>query len=74
MTGDRIIQVTTGEYVIALQENGELLLVEASVDACKVLAKTKVVFGRCWTTPVISGGRIYLRNAAGDVVCVDVVK
>jgi len=33
-----------------------------------------VLQGKCWTTPVLAGGRIYCRNAAGDVVCLDVGK
>jgi hypothetical protein len=28
--------------------------------------------GKCWTVPVLANGRIYARNAAGQLVCVDV--
>ena len=31
-----------------------------------------VLNGRCWTVPVLANGRIYCRNAAGDLVCLDV--
>ena len=60
--------------LIALQENGTLLVAEASRDAFKPLAKAQVLAGRCWTVPALSDGRLFLRNAAGDAVCLDVRK
>ncbi len=58
--------------LIALQESGRLLIIEASTNSSKPLARAQPLSGRCWATPVLSGGRIYLRNALGDVVCLDV--
>lgn len=58
--------------LIALSEKGELIIAEASPGEFKPLARAQVIGGKCWTTPVLSNGRIYCRNAAGDVVCVDV--
>jgi outer membrane protein assembly factor BamB len=58
--------------VIGLGEKGGLLIAEATPDAFKPLARAQVLGGKCWTTPVLANGRIYCRNAAGDVVCVDV--
>ena len=40
----------------------------------KELARTKILDGKCWTVPVLSGGRVYARNSDGDVVCVDLRK
>ena len=34
----------------------------------------QVLNGRCWTVPVLSNGRIFARNAAGDLICVDARK
>lgn len=58
--------------LIALSENGELMVAEATPREFKPLSRAKVLDGRCWTTPVLANGRIYCRNAAGDLVCVDV--
>jgi outer membrane protein assembly factor BamB len=32
---------------------------------------TQALGGKCWTTPVLSSGRIYCRNAQGDIACFD---
>ena len=58
--------------LIAQGTKGELMIVEASPTACKVLAKAQILGGRCWTTPVLSNGRIHCRNSKGDLVCLDV--
>ncbi|MCL4787400.1 MAG: PQQ-binding-like beta-propeller repeat protein [Verrucomicrobia bacterium] len=58
--------------LIALTARGELLIVEATPEAFKPIARAQVIGGKCWTTPVLANGRIYCRNAAGDVVCLDV--
>jgi outer membrane protein assembly factor BamB len=61
-----------GDRLIVLSETGELAVVAAKPEVCQTLARTQVLGGRCWTPPVLSGGRIFCRNAKGDVVCVDV--
>jgi outer membrane protein assembly factor BamB len=58
--------------IIGLGEKGELLIAEATPDAFKPLARAQVLGGKCWTAPALANGRIYCRNAAGDVVCLDV--
>jgi len=58
--------------LIALTARGELLVVEATPQAFKPIARAQVIGGKCWTTPVLANGKIYCRNAAGDVVCLDV--
>jgi outer membrane protein assembly factor BamB len=58
--------------LIVLSETGELSIAEVSPSAFNPMAKAKVLDGRCWTVPVLSHGRIYARNAAGKMVCVDV--
>ncbi|MBP7827897.1 MAG: PQQ-like beta-propeller repeat protein [Verrucomicrobia bacterium] len=59
-------------HLIALSEKGELMVAPARPTEFKPLARAQVIGGKCWTTPVLANGRIYCRNAAGDVVCVDV--
>ncbi len=35
------------------------------------IAEAQVLTGKCWTVPVLANGLLYCRNAAGDVVCLD---
>jgi outer membrane protein assembly factor BamB len=58
--------------LIALTARGELMTVEASPEAFKPISRAQVLGGKCWTTPVLANGKVYCRNAAGDVVCLDV--
>ena len=58
--------------LIVLGEKGELVIAAADPAAFKALARWQVLGGRCWTMPVLSHGRIYCRNAKGDLVCIDV--
>jgi len=58
--------------LIVLGEKGELVIAEATPAAFKPLARAQVLGGRCWTTPALSQGRIYCRNAQGALVCLEV--
>ena len=58
--------------LIVLSEQGELMIAPATPEGFKTTARAKILGGRCWTAPTLSNGRIYGRNAAGDLVCVDV--
>lgn len=57
--------------LIILSEAGELAIVDTSPSEFKLLAKAKVLDGKCWTAPTLANGRVYCRSADGDVVCVD---
>jgi hypothetical protein len=58
--------------LIVLSESGELMIALASPEKFRPSARAKVLDGKCWTVPVLANGRIYCRNADGDLVCVDV--
>ena len=58
--------------LILLGETGKLVVAEATDQNYKPLAEAQVLNGRCWTAPVLAGGCIYVRNAAGQVVSLDV--
>jgi outer membrane protein assembly factor BamB len=60
--------------LIALTEKGTLLAVEASGESYKPLARAKILEGRCWSAPALSQGRLFIRNAAGEAVCLDLRK
>ena len=54
--------------LIVLTERGTLKLVEARSDAYTELASASVLSGRCWTSPTLSDGRLFLRNREEMVV------
>ena len=57
--------------LIILGETGELVIAEATPEAFRPLARAQVLGGRCWTAPVLAHGKIYGRNAKGDLICLD---
>ena len=52
-----------GELLIAVQENGELAMAMVTRDNLRVLSRNKLLNGRCWTGPVVAGGRLFVRDA-----------
>ena len=60
--------------LIVLGEKGNLVIANATVDGYKVISEAKILSPRCWSVPVLANGRIYARNANGDMVCLDVSK
>jgi hypothetical protein len=47
---------------LALSDAGELVLAEAVPTSYKEVARQKVLDGKCWSTPVLADGRIYVRS------------
>jgi hypothetical protein len=63
--------IVAADKLVLLSETGKLVVADATPDAYRHLAQAQILDGRCWTTPVLSHGRLLARNAAGDVVCLD---
>jgi outer membrane protein assembly factor BamB len=61
--------ILAGDKLIVLSGKGELLLGPASPEAFKPLARAKVLSGVCWTPPALADGRLYIRNARGELRC-----
>lgn len=71
-TGAGALMIAGGKLVVQC-ERGDVMIAEATPEEFKLIARTKKVLGgTCWTTPVLSGGRIYCRNDRGDLVCLNV--
>ena len=60
-----------GGKLLLLTEPGELMIAPATPDGWAPIARGKVLDGKSWTTPVLSGGRIFCRSVQGQLVCVD---
>ncbi len=56
--------------LILLTENGKLEIAKADPAGYSPTAEAKVLDGRCWTVPVMSGGKLYVRNME-KVLCLD---
>ena len=63
MAGDRLIIITW---------RGVLVVAQATAESYQELARARVLDGDCWTAPVLANNRIYVRNHAGILVCLDV--
>lgn len=57
-------------HLVALADNGEIVIVEATPDAYRETARADLLDGKCWSTPTYTGGRIYARSTK-EAVCVD---
>lgn len=56
--------------IILLNQNGALEIAPASPKAYEPTAHVNVLTGRCWSLPVLFGGRLYARNL-DRLVCLD---
>ncbi len=63
--------IRAGNTLVILSDKGELLLAEASPADFKPLARAKVLSGLCWTSPALANGRLYVRNARGELRCLE---
>ncbi len=69
-----LIMSADGRMII-MSDKGELVTAKADPSGFTVLTRTQLLpRSKCWTTPALSNGKIYARNAVGDAACVDVSK
>lgn len=57
-----------GKNLLALSDIGELAVVAADPSGYKELGRRKVIGGKCWSTPVISDGKVFARSTT-EAVC-----
>jgi outer membrane protein assembly factor BamB len=65
--------VLAGNDLVALSDDGQVVLVEATPDAYKELARTKAINGKCWSTPALSNGRLYVRSTK-ESACLELAR
>lgn len=63
--------IAAGDRLLVLSDQGELSLIRATPSQPEVISRAQVLGGKCWTQPALSDGRLYLRNARGDLVCLN---
>jgi outer membrane protein assembly factor BamB len=71
--GQGTLIVVDGKLIV-LSDRGKLVIADASPTAFKQLWELPLggFLDRYWTAPAFSGGKIFVRNSTGSVVCVDV--
>lgn len=62
--------ILAGNTLVALSDDGQVVLIEATPAAYKELARTKAVEGKCWSTPALSNGKLYVRSTK-EGACLD---
>jgi len=71
--GKGALMMSADGRMIITSDKGELVIANATPSGFKALARAQILpRSKCWTVPVLANGKIYARNAKGDVVCVDV--
>lgn len=61
--------IVAADQMLILTERGELIRAKVSADGFELEDRVQVLGGRCWTPPVLAGGRVFCRNSRGDLVC-----
>jgi hypothetical protein len=54
-----------------LAVDGNLVIIEASPDEYREIARTRAFTDKCWSTPAFSGGRVFVRSIS-EGACFDV--
>jgi outer membrane protein assembly factor BamB len=62
--------IMAGEKLFALTDFGRLHVIAPSSDEYTEIASTEIIDGKCWATPVISDGQIFIRSTTAGV-CYD---
>lgn len=56
------------DKILVLTEGGQLISVDATHTSYKDNGRVQVLGRKCWTSPIVSNGHFYARNARGDLV------
>jgi outer membrane protein assembly factor BamB len=68
--GNGSVTLADGKLII-LSESGELCIAKASPAGYRETGRGRILTGKCWSVPVLANGKIYARNATGNLVCVE---
>jgi outer membrane protein assembly factor BamB len=60
---------TADNKLLMLEDAGELVLLDADPQGYRELARSKIC-GKTWAHPAVADGRLYVRDDAGELVCV----
>ncbi len=62
------------DLLFVLDHEGVLHVVKAKPDQYDDVTQMKILDKPCWTVPTIDNGRLFARNASGDLVCINITE
>jgi len=62
--------IAVGNILVALADDGDVVLAELSPERYRELARDDVLDGKCWSSPSFSGGALYVRSTE-EGACID---
>lgn len=65
--------IVAGDDILALADDGHLVLVKPDPSAYTEVSRVKAVEGKCWSTPALSDSRVYIRSTK-EGVCLDLTQ
>jgi hypothetical protein len=68
--GNGSVTLADGKLII-LSQSGQLCIAEPSPTAYREKGRGRILTGTCWSVPVLANGKIYARNATGNLVCIE---
>jgi outer membrane protein assembly factor BamB len=71
--GNGSVTLADGKLII-LSQSGQLCIAEPSSTGYREKGRGRILTGTCWSVPVLANGKIYARNATGNLVCVKLEK
>ena len=54
--------VLAGNHLIALADDGRLVLIQPTPDGYREIARTKAIEGKCWSSPALADGHLFVRS------------
>ena len=69
MVGSGSLISAMGQLII-FTEKCELVIADPSPEGFKPGSRAQILGDKCWTTPSLANGRLYVRNHRGDLACV----
>ncbi len=63
--------IKAGDLLLVFSAKGELIAAKPSAQGLEVVARAGVLTGTCWIPPALANGLLYLRNAKGELRCLD---
>lgn len=63
--------ILAGDKLVALADDGQLVIIDPTPEGYKEISRVQAITGKCWSTPAISGGKIYVRSTK-EAACLDV--
>ena len=62
------------DKLLVLRERGTLVSIDVNPKSHKENGRVQILGGKCWTSPIVSNGHLFARNAKGDLVKVKLIK